>query len=228
MVLTGLSILGTHSRGAFLGGAAILLFFIWRSRRRFVLAFAVILVVPVMLAVMPQKWFDRMETIQNYEEDGSAMGRINAWHFAVNLVKDRPIGGGFETFSPDLFVIYAPDPDDFNDAHSVYFEVLGEHGFVGLFLFLLLGILTWRSCSWIIRHARDDPEISSLADLAGMTSVGLVGYAVAGAFVGLAYFDLYYNFIAIVVIAKTMVKDRLDELEESDLAEEEELVAKTA
>jgi len=220
MALTGLSILGTHSRGAFLGGVAIVLVLIWRSRKRFVLAFGLAIMLPVLFSIMPQKWFDRMETIESYEEDRSALGRINAWWFAYNLAKDRPIGGGFETFVPGLFVVYAPDPDDVHDAHSIYFEVLGEHGFPGLFLFLLLGLFTWRSCTWIMRRAREDPEIQPLADLASMITVSLAGYAVSGAFVGLAYFDLYYNLIAMVVIAKTLVKDHLYDLAEADSLEE--------
>jgi O-antigen ligase len=44
---------------------------------------------------MPQQWYDRMSTIQTYDQDQSAIGRINAWHMAYNMAKDRPLGGGF-------------------------------------------------------------------------------------------------------------------------------------
>jgi probable O-glycosylation ligase (exosortase A-associated) len=172
---------------------------------------------------MPQKWFERMETIRNYREDQSAMGRINAWGFAYNLARDRPfVGGGYEAFRAELFAYYAPDPEDVHDAHSIYFEVLGEHGFVGLFLFLGLGLLVWRSCSWIRRQARGDPELEGFSDLARMTQVSLVGYAVGGAFLGLAYFDLYYNLVGIVILAKTMVGEHLRRKAASTAEAEEE------
>ena len=225
MVLCALAILGTHSRGAFVGIIPVVFFLIWKTRQRFILTTGAAIVLFASLLLMPAHWFARMETILHYDEDSSALGRINAWWFAYNLAKDRPIsGGGFQTFTPFLFYIYAPDPEDVHDAHSIYFETLAEHGFVGFFLFSLLGVLTWRSCTRIVRQARDDPDISHLADLARMVQVSLVGYASCGAFLGQAYFDLYYNLIAIVVISKQLVRERLYELEEQEDEPEETLI----
>ena len=102
----------------------------------------------------------------------------------------------------DLFARYAPHPQDVHDAHSIYFEVLGEHGFVGLVLFLLLGFFAWRTCSLVAKQARPHPDGQWMADLASMLQVSLVGYATSGAFLGLAYFDLYYHLIALVVLVK--------------------------
>ena len=150
-----------------------------------------------------------MSTVQTYEQDKSAMGRINAWTMAFNLAKDRPFGAGFDSFQPYLFKLYAPDPDDVHDSHSIYFQMMGHHGFVGLALFLLLGLMTWRTASWIIRHGRRVPEHRWAADLAAMVQVSLVGYATAGAFLGVAYFDLYYALITVVVLTKmVMLSDK--------------------
>ncbi len=213
MALSAISILGTHSRGAFVGVTAMLLFLVLKSRKRLILAIVLAVAVPLGLLFMPQKWFDRMDTIRTYEQDASAMGRINSWTFAYNLAKDRPlIGGGFEVFGKsELHDIYAPNPD-VRDAHSIYFEVLGEHGFVGLFLFLSLGFLVWRSCSVVKKQVRGHPELGHFNDLAMMTQVSLVGYAASGAFLGLAYFDLYYNLVAIVILVKVMVREHLEEM----------------
>ena len=152
---------------------------------------------------MPESWHDRMQTIENYQQDQSAMGRINAWRFAFNLAKDRPlVGGGNQAFTPDLFKRYAPQPENWHDSHSIYFEILGEHGFVGMALFLLLGWFTWRTCSLVAKQARPHPDGQWMADLASMLQVSLVAYATSGAFLGLAYFDLYYHLIALVVLIK--------------------------
>jgi probable O-glycosylation ligase (exosortase A-associated) len=203
MGLTFVAILGTQSRGALVGLVPMTLMLLGKTRKRL---FLLLLMGPVLYAgyqFMPQSWHDRMQTIVTYQQDASAMGRINAWEFAFNLAKDRPlVGGGNQAFTPDLFARYAPEPDEVHDAHSIYFEVLAEHGFVGLILFLILGWFTWRTCSEVAKQARANPDGQWMADLAGMLQVSLVGYAASGAFLGLAYFDLYYHLIAIVVLLK--------------------------
>ena len=205
MVLTAIAAVGSQSRGALVGLVAMAAFLWFKSRYKVATMFLGIVAAVLIVNIMPQQWFDRMESTKNYEEDDSALGRINAWHMAFNMARVKPFGGGFETFRPEIFAAYAPEPTRVHDAHSIYFEVLGEHGFVGLALFLLLGWMTWRSAAWIIRRARGDPAKRWAADLAAMVQVSMVGYASAGAFLGLAYFDYYYTLVATVVLTKTVL-----------------------
>ena len=210
LFLTLVAILGTQSRGAFLGLAAVGFFLIMKSPNRFAFLLLMLIAVPIAFGVMPDSWWERMATIRNYQEDGSAMGRINAWWFAFNLAIDRPIvGGGFAVFQQPWFRMYAPEPENKHDAHSIYFEVLGEHGFPGLVLFLLLGIFTWRTCTRIITNTKGIDDLRWASNLARMLQVSLVAYASSGAFLGLAYFDLYYHLIAIVVLCKVVVDKEL-------------------
>jgi probable O-glycosylation ligase (exosortase A-associated) len=210
MVLCGLAILGSYSRGALLAIVAMLAV-LWLK------AGARLWVLPVIVGAgllaftfMPEKWLERMGTISTYQADGSAMGRINAWWFAFNLANDRPlIGGGFKTFMSDLFKIYAPNPTDVHDAHSIFFQVLGEHGYVGLLLFLTMGVLIAVTGSSTIRACRGVTELAWAARLAAMLQVSFVGYAVGGAFLGLAYFDLPYQLMALVVVLNVVVRQKL-------------------
>lgn len=208
MILTAVAIAGSQSRGAFLGVIAMGLFFWLKSTSKGFTGALVAIAAVLVLAIMPQQWFDRMDSIRDYERDSSALGRLNAWQMATNLAVQRPIGGGFETFQAQMFAAYSPEPGRVHDAHSIYFEVLGEHGFIGLALFLLLGFMTWRSASAIMRSCRADPQKQWAAHLAAMIQVSLVGYAVAGAFLGLAYFDYYYTLVAVVVVVKTLMLTR--------------------
>jgi probable O-glycosylation ligase (exosortase A-associated) len=209
--LFAFAIVGSQSRGAFLAAGAIAVFLFLRSRRKFLLGVGLILAVVTLLAFMPASWHDRMGTITNYEEDGSAMGRINAWGFAFNLALDRPLtGGGFDTFTQPLFFKYAPDPTDFHDSHSIYFEMLGEHGFVGLFLFLMLGLAVYRQGGRVVKACRDRPELTWAGDLVRMAQVSIVGYFVGGAFLGRAYFDLYYHVLAMVLITQQIVRTEIE------------------
>lgn len=210
MLLSALAILASYSRGAFVGVIAMALFLFFKSRKKGVILLIAIVAVPVILSFMPEKWYQRTQTIETYQEDKSLQGRQNAWGFAYNIAKERPlIGGGFAVFDPGLFLRYAPDPENFHDSHSIYFEVLGEQGFVGLGLFLALGFLTLRSARWIIRHAREREDLRWAGDLAAMVQVSIIGYAVGGAFLGLAYFDLYYHLIAMVVLTRMIVERSL-------------------
>lgn len=201
MGLMAISAIGSQSRGALLAIVA-MGFFLWlKSRHKLATGSLIVVVVAVLAITLPQSWFDRMSTIQTYQEDNSALGRINAWHTAFNVASDRITGGGFNMlFEKATFAQYAPDPLRVHDAHSIYFEVLGEHGFIGLGLFLLLWLFAWLKASRVIRHCRRDPGKKWAVDLAASAQVSLVGYAVGGAFLGLAYFDLPYHILVIIVL----------------------------
>lgn len=205
MCLSVVSIFGTQSRGAMVGLVAMGIFLIMKGKNRFLYSVLAVVGGILMYQFMPESWHERMGTIRTYEKDGSAMGRLNSWYFAFNLAKDNILGGGFEAFSRDLFRIYAPEPNNFHDAHSIYFEILGEQGFIGLAIFLVLGICTWKSAARIAKEADRSVGAKPLGDLMRMVQVSLVGYASAGAFLGMAYFDLYYALIASVVVSGYVV-----------------------
>jgi probable O-glycosylation ligase (exosortase A-associated) len=200
MVLTVLAAVGSQSRGAFVALAITGVIFWFKSRSKIATGMLIVIAGALALSIMPQEWFDRMNTIKSYEEDKSAMGRINAWWTAWNVANDRPLGGGFELWKPGVFAVYAPMPEQVHDVHSIYFETLGEHGWIGLGLFLTLIGLTWLKCSATRRAAKNRPDQQWARDLASMIQVSLTGYMSAGAFLGLAYFDYFYHLVAIVVV----------------------------
>ncbi|MBC7490378.1 MAG: putative O-glycosylation ligase, exosortase A system-associated [Glaciimonas sp.] len=209
MLLCALAALGSYSRGAVLAIAAMAVFLWIKSKKKLTLGLMMIIAAPLIVTFMPSKWFDRVDTINTYQEDGSAMGRINAWKMATNLAMARPTGGGFEIYDAQVFAQYAPDPNDIHAAHSIYFQVLGEHGFIGLFLYLLLGLLIWRTGSWIIRNAKGAPELEWASSLAKMTQVCLLGFAVGGAFLSLLYFDVPYYLMCAMVATRIVVAQEL-------------------
>jgi len=213
MVLCAIAALGSYSRGALLAIAGMGLFLWLKSKHKVRIALLFILAIPLMLAFMPEGWDERMSSIQAYEQDASVMGRFNAWGMAFNLAKDRPfVGGGFEVTEPGTFARYAPNKIDVpRAAHSIYFQVLGEHGFVGLGLYLLFGFLTWRSGQWIIRNTRDLDGYQWASSLASMIQVSLVGFAIGGAFLSLLYFDVPYYLMAAMVATRILVEKELVE-----------------
>ena len=196
MMLTTLAAFGTHSRGALVGMAAMGGMLWWKSKQKVLMAGLVIAGASTVFLFMPQEWFDRMVTIKTYQEDGSVQGRFRAWAYAYSVASSRLVGGGFETFRGQT------------DAHSIYFEILGEHGFVGLGLFLTLGLLTWLGAAGIRRATEGTSDMVWMARLARMIQVSLVAYATAGAFLGMAYFDYAYNLVLIVIVCKAILGGR--------------------
>jgi putative inorganic carbon (HCO3(-)) transporter len=210
MGLCALASLGSYSRGALLAIGAMGAFLWLKSKEKLTVGLVLVLLVPVLLLAMPSQWHARMNTIQEYKADESAMGRVNAWHMATNLAIARPLGGGFEIYDAGVFKLYAPVPEDIHAAHSVYFQVLGEHGFVGLFLYLMLGVLTWRSGSWVIKNSKLDPELKWAAELVPLLQVSMLGFAVGGAFLSLAYFDVPYYVMAAMIATRLVVERQVE------------------
>ncbi|MBK7593535.1 MAG: O-antigen ligase family protein [Betaproteobacteria bacterium] len=140
----------------------------WRSDRKVPVLAAMLLVIPIVLSMLPESWYSRMETIGAYEEDASAMGRINAWTMAYNIAKDRITGAGFATAAPEIYAQYAPNPNFVLVAHSIYFQVLGEHGFVGLAIYLTMWLMTYLMAGRVARQASAAAGLEWAAALASM------------------------------------------------------------
>ena len=105
---------------------------------------------------------------------------------------------------------------------------MGEHGFIGLFLFILLWWLVWLSASGLRKLGKDkNPETKWASDLGAMCQVSMTGYAVGGAFLSLAYFDLPYNILVLVVLTKRWVDRKAwQEEEEQPVADTVPVLAK--
>jgi probable O-glycosylation ligase (exosortase A-associated) len=210
-ILSAAAVLGTQSRGAFVALSAMALFLLFKSPRRFRFALVLACVASALILFMPQTWDERMRTIQTYEQDSSAMGRINAWKMVTRLAIDRPlIGGGFDCYTPETYARYGSGNESDLVAHSIYFQMLGEHGWIALALFLLLWLLMWRDASAIIRACAGRPDLKWAAHLAAMLQTSLIGYLVGGAFLNLANWDMPYYLLVAVVITQDLVRRELE------------------
>jgi len=207
------SVLGSQSRGAFLSLIAMSFMLAVKGKRPFLMSFLLVAVLSIAIMSMPERWTSRMETIQTYEQDSSAMSRITTWKTLLNLAIDRPlVGGGFRTDNPLVFALYAPPEwrGGVLVAHSVYFEVLGEHGFPGLLLYLGLFSLSWFRAGKLARLTRNDPDFSAWVPLLmRMVQVSLTGFAVGAAFLSLAHFDLPYYILVFVILVDATVREQM-------------------
>jgi probable O-glycosylation ligase (exosortase A-associated) len=129
------------------------------------------------------------------------------------MVTTRPIvGAGFDLANPQMYQTYSPYPDmEAYAPHSIYFQVLGEHGFVGLALFLALGLTIWRRSKKLALACTNLPGLEWVPLLMRMVQVSLVAFAAGGAFLGLLHYDLPYYLAAIVVLVEVAVTDKQSE-----------------
>ena len=210
-----IAIIFTYSRGGFL--ALVLVGFMLLIKAKYKSLAVITLFVGVIALgfIVPQQWTNRMDTIkQSEEQDASMHGRVNAWHAAINIASHRPLtGGGFQVFIPRIFERYAPEPWNFHDVHSNYFEMLGEHGFIGLGLYIILlfhCLITASTLKWRIRR---EPKLLWAQHFPDMLQVAILAYMLGGVFLGRAYFDLYYHLVASIVILKSLVFQQLGTVE---------------
>lgn len=191
------AILGTQSRGASLALAGSILY-LWLivSRKKIRMLLALAMVGVFALAFTPEGYFTRMQTISTYEEDSSAMARIKAWGHALDMAVDNPVlGVGAGSFNSAYGRLYrqAGDPVRWISTHSIYFKVLAEYGFVGLWIFLLIIWNNFRS-NWQLRsliksHAAQTQVPVYWPDL---LNICLIGYAVSAMFLsGVNYPHIY-------------------------------------
>lgn len=208
LLLCAASAFGSYSRGALLAMGSMVTVMWWRGNNRVGGAIAIALAVVALLAFMPDAWMDRMNSIKTHDQDQSAQARFNSWFMAWNAAQHHILGLGFITYKPEFFALYAPNPDVVFAAHSIYFQVMGSHGFIGLFIFLGFLFSTWRTADWIRKHTADVPQARWAYDLASLSQVSLVAFLTGGAFLSLAQFDLPFNLMVLLTLTRVWVQTR--------------------
>jgi probable O-glycosylation ligase (exosortase A-associated) len=196
----------TYSRGALLGLMVVLAMIVLKSKQKFIGGFFLAVCAWGVLAFAPEKWMARMGNFFHGNLDTSAELRLNAWQFAWELAKHYPItGGGLKTFTPDLYRRFTPQLD-FAGPHSIYFQTLGEHGFVGLGLFLALLLSCLFGLRSLRRKSRASPSTYWIIPYTHMLEIGLLAFMISGAFLELAYFDLFYQVVATIGLLGILYK----------------------
>jgi probable O-glycosylation ligase (exosortase A-associated) len=205
----------TYSRGAFLALLTVLAVLAWRSPWRVRFAVAGLVGAVVVTALAPVALKARLESITAQESadtrDTSAAGRLQAWHTATEVAIAHPwLGQGFRAlWNVDVWKTYYGSQYLVagQDAHSIYFEVLAEHGFVGLSLYLAILASTLWSLRRVRRRWRGDSQYGHLSRYAEMTQTAVYPFLLGGAFLSAAYFDLYFLLVGTGVILRAMSKE---------------------
>ena len=207
MMLQVIMVFGSYSRGGVISLTVMLSMLWYRSRRKVLYGIIALAVVGGGLSIMPDSFFDRMHTVNSLESDGSFQGRVDAWMVAFWYARDHfPFGAGYSAPQlPMIFHSYLPGATT-HAAHSIYFQVLGEHGFIGLAIYLGLLLVPLRNAMIIRRQTRDRSELRWAFDLADMALVSLVSFYLGAAALSMAYADEYLLIIALTSTLRQLTR----------------------
>jgi probable O-glycosylation ligase (exosortase A-associated) len=207
-----IAVLGSQSRGGFICLVAMGVWLILRSKRRFIGLAGIAITAALAIGFMPDTWTQRMQTVENFEEDGSMQGRLQMWRYALDLTVDKPIiGGGFRTFANRrLAGGYLPDGIILRASHSIYFEALGEHGIPGLFLYVSIMAAYFFTCNRIIKLTKNRDDLKWASDLGAMLQSSLIGFIVGGGLLEIVVFDIFYTFAVLAMMLHVIVLQTLE------------------
>jgi probable O-glycosylation ligase (exosortase A-associated) len=211
MIVTALAtVVGTSARTGIIAVAVMSAIFFMKSRKKFwwVAGVGIAAAVLTNIDLSATPWGSRMSTIETYDQDSSALGRIKVWEWTISYVNSHPLGGGFDSFilnriasvSGDGVIQYYPDEIRGGKAfHSIYFEVLGEQGYPGFLLYLAMIVSSLLKLRSLKKKWRDAPGMSWMANLADAVVTSIVIFLAGGAFVGIAYQPFIFYLIGLTV-----------------------------
>jgi probable O-glycosylation ligase (exosortase A-associated) len=212
------TIIGTQSRGATLS-LIVLIFYQWFKSKNKLRGILVVCLIGISVSLYaPPEYFGRINTINRYQEDGSAMGRINAWKSAVRMAIDNPLTGvGAGHFPMNYATKYIPNEYSgrniaWKTAHSIYFLALGElglPGFIFIFATIWCKIKRWDGRLKVLTSNKDELKIKKL--IISINSA-LISFGSAGAFLSALYYPHIFILMALFASCNNIIRNEYPEI----------------
>ena len=195
--------LGTFARAGLVSTFVWALCTWWQSRRKLLLAVVFAATGAVVFSVLGDRWTARMSTTVEAEQESSAYTRLLVWGWTIDYAREHPLGGGFDVYLLNRAFVVQPDGSEFvvegRAFHSMYFEILGEQGIVGAWIFLSIISMYYFTLHRLACRSRHVPELAWVRDLCSALAISATSYFAGAAFVGVAFQPLHYFMFAISV-----------------------------
>jgi probable O-glycosylation ligase (exosortase A-associated) len=224
IVMALAAVVGTTARTGIIAVAVMCLLSMLQSKKKlwWIAGLALAAVVILNLDLSATRWGNRMSTIETYNADSSAMGRIKVWEWTIGFVGKHPLGGGFDSYlhnrilgvTMDGETQYLPEGQVGGKAfHSIYFEVLGEQGIVGFSMYALMVGLAMFKLIRLKRAWKNDAGMAWISGLANALMTSIVVFLAGGSFVGIAYQPYIFYMLSLTVAidqyAARVMRDQL-------------------
>jgi putative inorganic carbon (hco3(-)) transporter len=197
--------IGTYERSALVGMVMLGLYMFIRSRRKLLFGSLIAVAAIAVVVLAAKSWDARVSTIDQYNTESSALTRLLMWKWTLGFAAAHPFGGGFDAYGTSVIMM---PPDDLHPGgylqigrayHSIYFEVLGDLGYPGLIMFLVIIGSSLFSLIRLSRKCRKIPDLVWVADMSDAVQSGMLVFLTSGAFVGLAFQPPFWYFVAMGV-----------------------------
>jgi probable O-glycosylation ligase (exosortase A-associated) len=216
IALTFIATLFTYSRGALVAIAVMGTILWFRSRQKLLVGVLIALGAVGVMNFAPPDWFARMSTIETYESDQSAQGRLLFWRTSWAMAMRRPMtGAGYRwLYYPGIVNARLagsglPPLDQARAAHSIWFEMIGDHGFVGFGIFVAIIGVALTNARWLQRNSAKKPELLWANQLGRMLQASIIGFCAGGSFASLAMYDGFYILVVITAAARQLLAAQL-------------------
>jgi putative inorganic carbon (hco3(-)) transporter len=211
LVLVPVCVVGTHARAGLL---ALLAWAGWAFlglKHKLLTGSAAALCLYLSMPYLPSSWWARMGTIETHDTEASASARIAVWLWTIDFARANPFGGGFSSYLVNT-VEYSIDPSQSRTLrgagkafHSIYFEILGEHGFPGIAIFALMVACFYTYAFRTYVAMRRSPENRWAADLSAAMALSMTVFLIGGAFIGVAFQPAHYLLFAVMIALRDIV-----------------------
>ncbi|MFL0414940.1 putative O-glycosylation ligase, exosortase A system-associated [uncultured Sphingomonas sp.] len=216
---------GTSARTGLLCIGLLAVLMLREVKRRMLYIAALALIGVAAVPFLPSAFSERMGTIKTYKADESASTRIAVWKWTWDYAKTHPFGGGFEAYRQNQIrydTVHVEGEgaattvkrnltvDKSRAYHSSYFEMLGEQGFPGLALWLLINVIGVIRME-VLRRRYKAGEFAWAGSLAGALQHAHLIYLLGGAFVGIAFQSFLYMLLGAQIGLDTYLARRARE-----------------
>lgn len=216
--------IGTEARTGLVCIAALGGLLLLSVKRKVIYLAAVAVAAIVAVPFLPASFTERMSTIKTYEEDASASTRLAVWEWTLDFVQEHPFGGGFGAYRLNNLEIELREregegsvtsettktvTDRARAYHSSYFEVLGEHGYPGIAIYLAMLIVALVQLRRVYKRFVTSEEDHWLADAARALGFSLIIYMFGSLFVGIAFQSPQYYLIAFTAALAQIAAQRM-------------------
>ena len=198
IALSGAAALSSWSRGALVTLGATMVVMLWFSKRKYLTIPLLAGSIALATVALPEAWFARMDTIVAHEHEASAQSRLHVWQVGIKHAQEFPVTGvGADGWHYAVVTM---------DWHNSYVEMMAEHGFIAFGIWCLLLFGTMASLIRLGWRAQRSPELGWITNYSQMLTASFVAYACGSLFLGLSYWDILYQLIAVAILLSEIAR----------------------
>ena len=151
------TIVDTGSRTAIIAFLLFVMLALFHKRQNLKYLPLLLAALPLLWLAIPQQYKARYETIKTRDQDDSYTNRLLSWQGGVKMFLDNPLTGiGPDDYTAANGIKYWPGrPRHWLNAHSLYFQLLGETGAFGILAFFIFMISVMRMNWQLARRYRN-------------------------------------------------------------------------